>query len=246
MRPIASFTYVLVFWCLLTVSPAQALFFTLEHDLGGSFGSGNPGTISYAGGTAPLVGSNITINFIHTAIPVPADPGLTCVLCTLSFSTGPSVPTGTTSYAFSGGGSFQITGGATGTSFLDGTPFMLPAGTTLFSSVPTSASVSPALSSFYGPRSIVGINSLGTLNSSLASFFGLPGGSYASSTFISTTELSFAPNPFVLSTFQFGECCGDLAWVHVASVPEPATLWMLAGAFVALAGWWQLRKAVFL
>ena len=99
------------------------------------------GTISYAGGSAALVGKNIGISHILENLAGASGPELVCENCTLTFTTGPfagTVPHDGTpdGYSFSGGGSLQIIGGFRSQ---DGS-VSLPANTVLLKAVPTGAS----------------------------------------------------------------------------------------------------------
>ena len=111
MRRIGPLVLLSLVWCLFAGSPAEAVSTSIYF-----FITGNPGTISYAGGTAPLVGSNIDVFHID---PDPIEGGheFDCVKCTLTFSTGPFAGTlpadkeANLAYSFAGGGSLQIIGG---------------------------------------------------------------------------------------------------------------------------------------
>ena len=199
MRPIVPLVLVLILCGLFIGSPAEAIstgvYFGITPDT--VTGSTNPGTISYAGLTAPLVGSDIAVFDIVQSLAVGTPGDLDCLSCTLSFSTGSFAGTTSTNlpgiygYLFSGGGSFQIIGGAT-----DGGLFSLPTGTTLFSGIPTSAVVS---ANILGVTELA-VNFQGTLNSNLASHFGLSTGAYNGFLRINTAEISNAASPFVYST----------------------------------------------
>ena len=243
MRRIAPLVLVLILCGLFIGSPAEAistdLYFGITPD--SPSGSTNPGTISYAGLTAPLVGSAIAVFDIVQSLAVGTPGDLDCLSCTLSFSTGSFAGTtssglpGINGYLFSGGGSFQIIGGATD----GGLPF-LPTGTALFTGIPTSAVVS---ANTLGVTEL-GLSFQGTLNSNLASHFGLSTGAYNGFLRIDTTEISNADSPFVYSTIQtlIGSGSSDVSHAFVRSVPLPATVWPFAVGFVALAAWWEQRK----
>lgn len=163
------------------------------------------GAISYAGGSAPLVGSNIGISHIVETVAVATDLELICENCVLTFSTGPLVGTvpqegRPDGYSFSGGGSLQIVGGARSR---DGN-VSFPASTVLLTAVLTKAftviengplSVLPEVTLEFGSVE---------LNPALRSFFWLPAGDFIGQALIAsadTTSLNTPPNPFVLRRF---------------------------------------------
>ena len=251
--------------CLSAESPAGATSFEgfFFHILGEDPSQGlenNPGTMSYAGGSAPLIGSNIAVNaIVQTPAPI-GQTELRCVGCILGFSTGPFA--GTTDfgsgphqdYLFSAGGSFQIIGGV---STFDGTP-VLPLGTTLLTGVMTSffqppSFTDPFVADDFGPCGLGPCSELeflfdqGAVNPTLGTIYGLPAGvaSVSGNAIISTLGLNNAPDPFVQSTFT-GTHQFEPSFVRVgapSAVPEPDMLWLTVIGFAGLAGWGAWRKA---
>jgi hypothetical protein len=237
MRRLAYLFVVSFVWLLIGSSPALAISFLIIPD--GPFTT-NGGTLSYAGGNVSLLGSNIGISSIvrSEAIGTPGD--LTCVGCTLNFSTGafantiPASSPDPPGYSFSGGGSLQIIGGAT-----SGLTPLLQPGTILFNGVITAATVSPNV--LFGTESAVLVQ--GALNPTLASNFGLPANtSYAGGGQITTKELSSAPNAFFHT--MFGTCTGDLCSFRVnpAAVPIPGTEILFGLGFIALVAWRECAR----
>ncbi|MGC4099573.1 MAG: hypothetical protein QM706_20970 [Nitrospira sp.] len=163
------------------------------------------GTISYAGGSAALVGKNIGISHILDNLAGASGPELVCEKCVLTFSTGPFAGTvpheGTPDgYSFSGGGSLQIIGGVKSQ---DGN-VSLPANTVLLTAVPTGASTLiengplPVL-----PEVMLEFKNV-VLHPKLRSLFSFPAGDFTGQLLIAsgdTASLNNPPNPFVLSKF---------------------------------------------
>lgn len=163
------------------------------------------GTISYAGGSAALVGKNIGISHIVETLAVTTDSELICDNCLLTFSTGPFAGTvpheGTPDgYSFSGGGSLKIIGGVKSQ---DGS-VSLPANTVLLTAVPTGASTLietgplPVL-----PEVMLEFKNV-VLHPKLRSLFSFPAGDFTGQLLIAsgdTANLNSPPNPFVLSKF---------------------------------------------
>lgn len=213
--------------------------------------SSNVGTISYAGGNASLIGTDIPVFNITNHIQgggVPAD--LTCVQCKLSFTTGnfagvaPVFPFvgQQPGYLFSGGGSLQIIGGI---NFQNATP-LLPLGTTLLAGLPTTGLVGPDLVRGTG----VAIGYGGQLHPTLQSYYGRLSGVFSGSILVNTAEAVSAPDAFTLTTILnqagFGSG-GENSFAYLTSsrpeaVPIPETSWMLALGFGALVLWRECRK----
>src|SRR5207247_8694563 len=76
--------------------------------------------IDYAGGSAPLVGTGIVVDsVVGLDTPLNAGVALTCIACTLDFTTGAN----TRGWTWGGGGTITITGaadGASGTTLMTG------------------------------------------------------------------------------------------------------------------------------
>ncbi len=243
MRRIVVLAVLALSLAIFTGSPAEALpnslFFSITPD-NPFTGHTNPGSISYAGGAAPLVGSNIDVFGIVREVAVGGPDDLGCLRCRLSFSTGTFAgtipagagPAGYEGYSFSGGGSLQILGGV---NFPDASSF-LPEGTVLLTGVPTYGVLS---------ENVIGGTELalffqGALNPELLSFYDYPAGaSYAGFIRINTAEVGNAPGAFTLTTIQtlFGSGGSDVSHVFVQAVPLPASHWPFAIGLVVLAAW---------
>ena len=255
MRWIATFAFLLLAWYLFAGTPAEAL--PLPPSAPGPFfmigtvsGVTNPGTISYAGGTAPLVGSNIDVDFItrDIAIAGSSDAELSCLQCTLSFSTGPfagtipsQFPGGPDDYSFSGGGALQILGGA---SFFDGTGIvsLLPIGTVLLSGVPITGGVGEGVLNF---GTLVHVGFQGALHPQIEAFNQLPvDASVEGDARIGSVEEVSAPEAFTLSHVgSLGGFLSDPSHVETRSVPLPDMLWPTVIGMIGLAGFvaWRTR-----
>jgi hypothetical protein len=245
MRRIAPLILLALLWCFFAGSPAEAVSTQLYFFLGSA------GTVSYAGGTAPLVGSNIDVFYI-TPDPLGSGKDLDCTKCTFTFSTGPfagTFPAGQpgehgSGYSFAGGGSLQIIGGAN----FNGAPF-LPLGTTLLTGVPTNAIVvdDDIQGGKFDTVTAFGFQGV-TLHPELLSFYQFPDGASLGGATIFGTSVgeSSAPNPLILSGIGPAFAFSDTHYVVIGAtqaVPLPDTFWPFAVSFVALAGWRAWRKA---
>ena len=101
------------------------------------------GTVSYAGGATPLMGSDIPIvatdatgivDIVGVGTPLNNSVGLDCIDCQLSFTTGDFSGVVGNMWKFSDGRSIMITGGVDFTGDMDANdPQDIPTGTTLLS-----------------------------------------------------------------------------------------------------------------
>jgi hypothetical protein len=186
-------------------------------DLDFTVPSSNPGAaISYAGGANPLVGTGITI----TQVEGDSTPANNLVVQAitgglLNFTTGNLTGSTATSWSFGAGpaGALTITGGIAGLG--------IAAGSTLLSGTIQSATVT----SGGGNNFEVAISLFSnTVNSTLAAFYGLQGGSFPwSGNFnIGFQTSSAATPPGAFSTSPSGAVkSGD---VITTPVPEPSTM----------------------
>lgn len=224
----------------------QELYFHVQVD-SPEIGRTNPGTISYAGGPAPLVGSNISVFEIVRTPALGSPEDLTCLSCTLKFSSGPyagrvNFPAGPAN-SFSSGGSLQIIGGVSN-NIGNVNHLSLPLGTMLYSGVPMGMRL--YTDDFSDRTSLQFTLSGGGLNEELRSHFGLVvDASLRGVSLIVVEEKANPPDSFVLGTFR-AAFPGEPSYVWLSEsekVPLPETLWPFAIAFVALAGWQAWRKA---
>jgi hypothetical protein len=188
---------------------AAAIQFTIEPPLLGPGGS-----VSFAGGSAPLIGEDLRISEI-TGIDTPLNSGvsLTCTLCQLDFETG----------AYFGdllfvsgwdpdGSSVVITGGV---NIEPGLPFEIPGGSILlsgaFSSIVLDAHVD-------APQADISLHLTAAMIDNvnhpvLAQFFGLDVFD-TSRLLVSFTANGILPDPIESTRILGG---------HITSVPEPDT-----------------------
>ncbi|MDR7415093.1 MAG: hypothetical protein QN193_07020 [Armatimonadota bacterium] len=178
-------------------------------------------SISYAGGTNPLVGINISVDNV-TGLGTPLNSGITLTIVggILNFTTGNLIGSTSTSWLFGGGGSITLVGKIPdlGINTL----------TTLLSGTWTSASVFKIGDTFR----IVGGTFVDTKLKALTDYFGLPDGV---TLYLGNINLSFSatgspPNAFsstrVLS--------GDL--LNTPRVPEPSAGLLFASALASALG----------
>ena len=260
MRRIVSLVLLPLIGCLFTAGPVEADSIPFQPSFSDTIhfriADNDLGTMSYAGGSAPLMGSNIAVfDIVQGSVDAPGDPALKCVECILNFSTGPFA--GTTpggigdlpDYAFSGGGSFQIIGGVTPSFLPVGAPnTTLPIGTTLLTGVMTGMlGVSDDICGL-GPCSEVGFAfAQGTVHPAIGFLYGLPAGvsSVSGGGLIATLGVNNAPDPFIQSTFGSTHRF-EPSFIQVSgfTVPVPATFWPFAVGFMTLAAWWARRMAI--
>jgi hypothetical protein len=238
---------------LFTVYPANAapmlkeLFFQILPETGSGI---NPGTLSHAGGKAPLMGRDIVIQDIVQDTSHRQKGDVTCISCTLDFSTGPfsraTAPnffTGFPGYEFGGEGSFRITGGVLGLGHF-GDTFSLPVGTVLASGMVSRASMDG--DAYLFQHVDVAFQNF-SLNPSLGEHFGIPlDASQSGGATIGTAELAQGPpNSFELSTFILYNLMepGHIYFLS-QSVPIQTTFWLFAVGVLALVLWWEQKNSI--
>lgn len=211
---------------LSTFACASASAATINFDQDSSAATGS---FSYDGQGGGLVGENISFSFVSA--DTSNGSRVSCVNCSLNFVTGGNISEGNsvgTNYAFGSGGSFTLTGDvvngdsaiANGT-LLDGE----------FTGTPNLTRASNRTGLF----SAIGVN---TVNSDLASFFGIDSGadfSFATTAF-SFNELTFNGN----NGFSGNVTAADLQ--TGTDVPEPQELAIFGLGLVLLVGGIAARR----
>ena len=168
------------------------------------------GSISYAGGAAPLVGAGISVDNV-VGLGTPLNNGVTVDLpgYFLNFSSGNFTGSTSNSWIFGPGGSISIANGVT-----------------LLSGTLTSASVIAAGGTF--KVAITGFND--TKYEPMLNFYGLP----TDVPYVGNFNLSFNATGLPPGAFRSTEVLsGDIT---NSPIPEPATMLLLGSGLIGLAG----------
>lgn len=195
-------------------------------------GAPTPGSVSFAGGSSPLVGTGIQVDNI-AGLSTPMNDGATptCVGCLLNFTTGGFTGTSGNQWLFAGGGTITIVGGVD----LPGSTPDIPAGTVLLNGSWSSADVARQPT---GSFRITGGAFVDQQDPVLAAFFGLVGGPTV--TWLGNINLSFSAGGSAGSAFVSTlVLSGDVA--NTSPVPEPSTL-LLLGSVLTVIGLWGRKK----
>jgi len=185
------------------------------------------GTISFAGGAAPLIGTGIDVDTI-VGDPTPLNSGapITCDACILSLATGAH----TGNWNFGAGGTISIIGGVPTAG--------VAAGTTLLTGSFDSAIVSDIGGSFFNFK-IAGASFFDTKDETLLGYFGLPSGGYRGGLNISFDTIGA---PAVGTTFNSDTLrSGDV--INSPVVPVPAAVWLFGSGLLGLVGIARRKKA---
>jgi len=214
----------------LLVSPAA-----MAVELDFNISAPTSGTISYAGGGAALIGSNIEVdNVVGLSTPANANVTALCVSCALNFNTGTLTGAGGPNtnnsgwWAFGSGGTITITGGVQLQGSAD-----IPLGSTLLTGGFNSASVQDL--GVQGFKVTFGTFN-DTKNPTLLSYFGLtPGTPFQGALTLIFGSTDSGVGSAFTSTSVFS---GNV--VNAAVVPLPGALLLFGSGLVGLAG--ALRK----
>lgn len=212
---------VILFGCI-TVSSAQA------SQIDFNIAAPTSGSIDYAGGATPLIGSDIDIDdIVGLGTALHNNVISACDVCTLSFTTGvlDNYDASTSTWTFTGGGSLEVVGGV---DFADNSSLGdIPVGTTLLLGSFSEAKVI-GLPTGEFQFNIFGGSFNATANSDLATYYGLPG----SVEYLGGLNISFSTSMNSTGGFNSTELfSGD---VVTAPVPLPASVWFLISALATL------------
>jgi hypothetical protein len=175
------------------------------------------GTISYAGGGAPLVGADIEVDsIVGLSTPSNADTPITCAACDLNFTTG--VNTG--GWDFAGPGSITIVGGVPAAG--------IGAGSLLLNGTFNSASVFDVGGGTFNFK-ITGASFFDTKHPDLLAYFGLPDVGYNGALNISFSTISSMGSSFTSDQIFSGDIVNQ-------PVPIPAAVWLFASGLLGLMG----------
>ena len=178
------------------------------------------GTIVYDGAGGPTIGTDILIqNIISVDTPDNNLVALTCLGCTLNFTTGNNISEGPDLWTFAQGGSFQLTGSVPGAGII--APALLIDGT--FSTFDPVQRGTGDFGLFVG----AGVDVKSPL---LAAFYGLGPDGFAFGSTIIQFGFSFDPATGAFSGTSIGANINN----H-ATVPNPAGLLLLGAGLAAMA-----------
>ena len=181
------------------------------------------GTLSYAGGIAPLIGLGIDVDDV-VGLDTPSNSNVfsVCSSSTLDFETGAS----TGGWNFGSGGTITITGGI---DFPDATPD-IAAGSTLLEGTFNNATVIDLGSGSFEFQ-IAGGSFSDTKHPELLAFYGLPDIGYAGGLNISFSTTANADDPFTSNQILSGDVTNQ-----PVPVPAPEAVWLFGSGLLGLVG----------
>jgi hypothetical protein len=199
------------------------------------------GTISYAGDGGALVGSGISFDRISlngATAPTGHQGSLTCMSCSIAFTTGNNTGEGTSTgiWSFAGGGNFQLNGTAKDSGGNTVASGLLFGGT---------FGDSPQIVVRTGTASLsANLSGSDDFNADLANYFGLASGPHFA---FSNTEISLGSATFGGDgSFNSGKLTNADVSVQSAgpakNVPEPAELGLFAIGLALLLGGLGFRR----
>ena len=179
------------------------------------------GSLSYAGGVAPLIGTGIDVDDV-IGLNTPANKNVLsiCALCTLDFQSGAS----TGGWNFGAGGTISITGGI---DFPDATTD-IPTGSTLLTGTFNSATVVDLGSGAFEFQ-IVGGSFTDTKHPELLAFYGMPDIDYIGGLNISFSTTANMGDKFTSVQIFSGDVVNQ-------PVPVPAAVWLFGSGLIGLIG----------
>lgn len=192
------------------------------------------GSLSWAGGSNPLIGTNITIdNLIASETAVDNGVQRACLNCSLSFSTGNYLGASSNTWNYAGGGLLTINGQVD----LDGDLLPdAPYGTLLTASFDSSSVFNVGFGTF--KLQILGAAFDGTLDAALASHY------LAQTDVVGGINLSFSANANPGQAFTSNALYSGDIMLELTTVPIPPSAWLFGAGMIGLVAVGRRRQAL--